>query len=157
AERGGAYYEALSLAVLRVLMAVPAIAPGLAAAANGARSLEWIDVGAVRIPLDEQATALVPYRGPARSFPYVSSTDVLSGQADRAALEGRVVLVGTTASGLTDLRAAPVGPVYPGVEVHANLIAGALDGRIRHMPGYMMGVELLVLAGSGLVLALVLP
>ena len=157
AERGGAYYEALALAVLRVLMDVPAIAPGFAEAADGARSLEWIDVGDVRIPLDEQATALVPYRGPARSFPYVSATDVLSGKTDPAVLADRVVLVGTTASGLTDLRAAPVGPVYPGVEVHANLIAGALDGRIRHMPGYMMGVELLVLAGSGLVLALVLP
>jgi len=157
AERDGAYYEPLALAMLRVLMGVPAVVPGLGEAVGGPRSLEWIEVGDLRIPVDEQATALVPYRGAERSFPYVSATDVLSGKADRASLEGRVVLVGTTAPGLNDLRATPVAAVYPGVEVHANLIAGALDGRIRHMPGYMMGVEFVVLAAAGLLLALVLP
>jgi len=157
AEREGAYYEPLSLAVLRVLMGVPAIAPGLGEAVGGTRTLEWIDVGDVRIPVDEQAMALVPYRGPERSFAYVSATDVLSGKAPRADLEGRVVLVGTTAPGLNDLRATPVAPVYPGVEVHANLIAGALDGRIPHKPGYILGVEFLVLGASGVLLALVLP
>ncbi len=157
AERDGAYYEPLALAVLRVLMSVPAVTPGLGEAVGGTRSLEWIDVGDLRIPVDEQATALVPYRGPERSFPYVSATDVLSGKADRASLESKVVLVGTTAPGLNDLRATPVAAVYPGVEVHANLIAGALDGRIRHMPGYMVGVEFVVLAAAGLLLAMVLP
>jgi adenylate cyclase len=157
AQRAGAYYEPLSLAVLRVLMNVPALVPGFGEAMGGARTLEWIDVGDIRIPVDDQATALVPYRGPERSFPYVSASDVLAGQVGRAQLEGRVVLVGATAPGLNDLRATPVAPVYPGVEVHANLIAGALDGRIRHMPGYMVGVEFAVLAGTGVLLALVLP
>ncbi|MCC7547001.1 MAG: adenylate/guanylate cyclase domain-containing protein [Burkholderiales bacterium] len=158
AEFAGAYYESLALAVLRVLMHVRSIAPGLGEAVGRARSLEWLDVGGdIRIPVDGQATALVPYRGPAGSFPYVSAADVLSGKADRAVLADRVVLVGATAPGLNDLRATPVGPVYPGVEVHANLIAGALDGRIPHMPGYVVGLELLVLAASGVLLALVLP
>jgi len=156
-ERAGAYYEPLSLAVLRVLMNVPALVPGIGEAVGGARTLEWIDVGDIRIPVDEEVTALVPFRGPERSFPYVSASDVLAGKAGRAQLEGRVILVGATAPGLNDLRATPVAPVYPGVEVHANLIAGALDGRIRHMPGYMVGVEFAVLAGTGVLLALVLP
>jgi len=156
-ERAGAFYESLALAVLRVLMNEPALVPGFGEAVGGGRTLEWIGVGDIRVPVDEKATALVPYRGPERSFAYVSATDVLTGEAGRAQLEGRVILVGATAPGLNDLRATPVAPVYPGVEVHANLIAGALDGRIRHMPGYMVGVEFAMLAGIGVVLALVLP
>ncbi len=157
AEREGAYYEPLSVAVLRVLTGVQTLAPGLGEAIDGARLLEWIEVGDIRIPVDDRVTALVPYRGPERSFPYVSAADVLAGKVDRGALEGRVILVGTTAPGLNDLRATPVAPVYPGVEVHANLIAGALDGRIKHMPGYIVGVEVMVLAAAGVLLALVLP
>ena len=47
------------------------------------------------------------------------------------ALKGKIALVGTTAPGLLDLRATPVGSVYPGVEIHANLIAGMLDRNIK--------------------------
>jgi adenylate cyclase len=44
------------------------------------------------------------------------------------------VLVGTTAPGLVDLRATPVNPEYPGVEMHANLIKSILDGRFKARP-----------------------
>jgi adenylate cyclase len=82
---------------------------------------------------------------------------VLQGKASRADLEGRIVLVGATAPGLLDLRAAPVGNVYPGVEIHANLISGMLDGRIKQMPPYVLGAEFTLLALAGFVMALVLP
>ena len=51
------------------------------------------------------------------------------------------MLVGTTAPGLLDLRSTPVEPVYPGVEIHANLIAGMLDGNIKQKPPYVLGAE----------------
>ncbi len=51
------------------------------------------------------------------------------------------MLVGTTAPGLLDLRSTPVGKVYPGVEIHANLISGMLDGTIKQMPPYVLGAE----------------
>ena len=61
---------------------------------------------------------------------------MLRGSLPEGALAGRIVLLGFTAPGLMDLRATPVSAVYPGVEVHANLISGMLDGRVPARPGY---------------------
>jgi len=160
AEWGGAYYEPLSLAVLRLYTDSPPVLAGFTDAPRWAREypgLEWLEVGKHRIPVDAEVAALVPYRGPERSFKYVSAADVLDGKAARADLENKIVLVGATAPGLLDLRAAPVGHVYPGVEIHANLISGMLDGRIKQMPPYVLGAEFTLLALAGLVMALVLP
>ena len=160
AEYGGAYYEPLSLAVVRVLLGMPEVRPGFTAAGGWAKSypgLEWLDVADLRIPVDRDVTALVPYRGGQHSFPYVSAADVLSGKASPSVLEGRIVLVGSTAPGLNDLRSAPVANIFPGVEIHANLISGMLDGRIKQMPPYVLGAEVVLLALAGLVMALVLP
>jgi adenylate cyclase len=67
------------------------------------------------------------------------------------------VLVGTTAPGLFDLHATPVASVYPGVEIHANLIAGMLDGDIKQRPPYVLGAEVILLLVSGLAMAIILP
>lgn len=160
AEQGGAYYEPLSLALVRLLIGQPEVRPGFTTTAGWAKNypgLEWLEVGDLRIPVDRDVTALVPYRGPERSFPYVSATDVLTGKAARADLEGKIVLVGSTAPGLNDLRSAPVANVFPGVEIHANLVSGMLDGRIKQMPPYVLGAEFTLLLLAGLVMALVLP
>lgn len=160
AEYDGAYYEALSLAVVRLALGSPQVVPGFPEQTLWTRNypgLEWLDVGNVRIPIDDMVTALVPYRGKKGSFPYVSATDVLHGRADAGMLRDRIVLVGTTAPGLFDLRATPVDRVYPGVEIHANLIAGMLDGTIKQRPPYVLGAEVVLLLLSGVALAAVLP
>ena len=59
--------------------------------------------------------------------------------------------------GLLDLRSTPVGQRYIGVEVHANLISGLLDGTIKQQPSYSDGLELTLLLLLGLLTALVLP
>ena len=160
AEYSGAYYESLSLAVVRLLLGSPVIEPGYPAEAMLARGyagLEWLNVGPLRLPVDERVTSYIPYRGPRGSFIYVSATDVLAGRVDPQLLEKRIVLVGTSAPGLFDLRSTPVAPAFPGVEIHANLIAGMLDGNIRQRPPYVLGAEFLLLLGTGLVLMLWLP
>ena len=128
-EHDGNDYEALSLAMLRLMLGNAAIRPGFPDKSSG---MEWLEIvsakGQLRIPVDQNAAALIPYRGAERSFPYVSAVDVLRGTVPPAVLAGRVVIVGTTAPGLMDLRATPVGASYPGVEIHANLLAGMLDG-----------------------------
>jgi adenylate cyclase len=48
-----------------------------------------------------------------------------------------------------DLRATPVGAAYPGVEIHANLIAGMLDGAIKHKPPYILGADVLLVLIAG--------
>ena len=157
-EYGGEYYESLSLAVVRTMLGRTKLQPGYPDQDGG---MEWLEVQAadrqIIVPVDEAVAALIPYRGRERSFPYISAVDILKGRVDKAQLDGRIVLVGTTAPGLMDLRATPVGATYPGVEVHANLIAGILDGKIKDKPGYIMGVEVLQLILVGGLLAFILP
>jgi adenylate cyclase len=160
AEYNGAYYEPLSLAMLRVLFGSPPVTPIIPDEAFVPRDypgLDGLQVGSLRIPVDDTASALVPYRGRQGSFKYLSIVDVLNDVIDIAELKGKIVLVGTTAPGLLDLRSTPVDPVYPGVEVHANLIAGMLDGNIKQRPPYVVGAELALLLASGLAMALLLP
>lgn len=154
-EYKGNYYESLSLAVLRAMFGQPEIVPGFP---QGQKAmLEWLQVADLKIPVDAQASALIPYRGYQGSFPYISAADILKGRVKKEQLEGAIVLVGTTAPGLMDLRSTPVSAVYAGVEIHANMIAGILDQNIRHAPGYAMGAELALLVTGGLLLALLLP
>src|SRR3989442_4043217 len=155
AEFNGNYYEALSLAVVRLYLGMdvaaltrsntvtlPKVIPGIAPErfiTKGYPGLEWLEVGPLRIPVDENVSALVPYRGPKGSFPYISLADVWFDKAPAEKLKGRIVLVGTSAPSLVDLRSTPVAEVYPGVEVHANVIAGMLDGKLKQKPPYMLG------------------
>jgi adenylate cyclase len=154
----GSYHPALSLAMLQLLLGKGELLPY---APKPGEPVEVIEVvgqrGVVRIPVDGDGCALIPYRGPEGSFPYVSAADVLSGRADPAVLFGRIVLIGTSAPGLKDLRATPVGGSYPGVETHANLLAGALDGTIKEKPYYMLAAEVLALVVAGGALAMWLP
>jgi adenylate cyclase len=159
AEFNGAFYEPLSMAMVRVLFGVPPVKPifaGEGLAGNYA-GLEWLQVGSLKIPVDDTVSALVPYRGRQGSFKYYSIVDVLNERIDVAELQGKIILVGTTAPGLKDQRSTPVDPVYPGVEVHANLIAGMLDDNIKQKPPYVVGAEFVLLLLSGLAMALLLP
>ena len=115
-----------------------------------------LDLDGMHIPMDEAGRALVPYRHP-HAFVYVSASDVIHSRVPSAALEGRIVLVGSTAPGIMDLRVTPVSRVFPGVEIHANLISGILDGTVKWEPVRIVGIEILVIAGVGLALAALLP
>jgi adenylate cyclase len=160
AELDGAYYEALSLAVVRTVLDFPKVEPGYAPdrfLQRGYSGLEWLQVGPLRIPVDETASALIPYRGHKFSFAYVSLADVVAGRVPPERLNGKIALVGTTAPGLLDLRSTPVDNVFPGVEVHANLIAGILDKEIKLKPPYMLGAEVVLLLIGGLALSLLIP
>ena len=165
---GQDYYESLALALFRLQVGASSVAPMAAPPAPGATGPAWVESVVLRhgdrslkIPVDDHLAALVPFRGPGGpeggSFRYVSAVDVLTNQVDPAVLKGRIVLVGTTAPGLLDLRATPVGETYPGVEAHANLLTGLMDGRLIAVPDYAAGYEVVVLVVAGLVLALGLP
>ncbi len=159
-------YESLALAVVRALYGSPPIQLEISEAAYQKEGeqlgLEGVSLdGFLRIPVDEKGAALVPYRGKDHSFPYVSATDVLRGKADRKVLDGAIVLFGSSAPGIMDLRATPVQNVYPGVEVHANLVAGMLDQagepRMLDNPYSTIGYEFSALLMLGLLINLLLP
>jgi adenylate cyclase len=160
AELDGAYYEALSLAVVRTILGFPKVEPGYAPdrfLQRGYTGLEWLQVGPISVPVDETASALIPYRGRKYSFAYVSLADVIAERVPLERLKGKIALIGTTAPGLVDLRSTPVDSVYPGVEVHANLIAGMLDKNIKLKPPYMLGAEVVLLLIGGVALSLLIP
>jgi adenylate cyclase len=159
-EYDGAYYSSLSLEVARLALGAKEITPRFEQPlfnSRGYPGLEWLLLGQHAIPVDRFVQTLVPYRGRKGSFPYVSATDVLNGRVDKSVLAGAIVLVGTTAPGLLDLRATPVDETYPGVEVHANLVAGILNGQLKQLPEYTLGAEVLLLLIFGLVMAIVAP
>ncbi|MEO7405300.1 MAG: adenylate/guanylate cyclase domain-containing protein, partial [Burkholderiales bacterium] len=159
AAHNGQYFESLSLAVVRRAQGHTVVEAefGGGRFGQGLSELERLTVGDLSIPVDERAAALVPYRGARGSFPYVSAAEVIAGRVHPAILKDRIVLVGATAPGLFDLRATPVGTVFPGVEIHANLIAGMLDGKVRAQPLWIVGVETLIVLVLGALLAIALP
>jgi adenylate cyclase len=161
-EYEGAYYESLSLAVVRAALGMPGLSPGYAPGNDkNYGGLEWLTLesaqGNLRIPVDDKVSALVPYRGESRTFHYVSATDVLHARVNLADMKNKIVLVGTSAQGLLDLRATPVDAVYPGVEVHANMISGILNQNLKQNPPYVLGENVLLVLVVGVVLAILLP
>jgi adenylate cyclase len=142
----GAVYGSLALNLTRLALGGPPLGfvfdpPEI----RDSLHLEAVTLGELRIPVDGRAAALVPYRGPSGSFPYVSAADVIAGRADAEVMQGRIGLVGTSAPGLYDLRVTPISQAFVGVEVHANLISGFLDGRIRQRAPYYDGIEISLL------------
>lgn len=159
-EYNGAFYTPLSVEMVRSYLAgrnggtpVPlgTVRPE-GFGGNDFNTLEGLRIGPLTIPVSYMATALVPYRGPQGSFPYVSAVDVLNGKVDPAVLKDRLVLIGTSAPGLKDLRVTPVDSVYAGVEVHANLIAGILDQKVPWEPDYIPACEALLMLLSAVVI-----
>ncbi len=161
AEHAGRYYAPLALAMFRVYTGAPEVLPGFAS-----ERAAWHDHDAlasvvlrqgsheVSIPVDERGRVRIPFRGEGGphggSFRYVSAADLLAGRVPAGSLAGKLVIVGTTAPGLYDQRSTPVAAVYPGVEVHANLLSGLLDGRVPTQPAWASAFEvpqLLFIAG----------
>jgi adenylate cyclase len=163
AEFDGAYYESLSLAVVRTLLGFPKLNPGYPTDSKNKdySAFEWLQLdlpqGSLRIPVDGDVSTLVPYQGARGAFKYISVTDVLNDRVPLADLQSKIILVGTTTPGLLDLRATPVDEVYPGVEIHANMISGMLSHTIKSNPPYVIGVEVVLLLIIGGALSFLLP
>lgn len=161
AEYQGQFYEPLWLAMFRVALDNPAITPkysdfSLRGKAN--KNLEFLEIeGGTKIPVDDRIAALIPYRGLEGSFPYYSIVDVLNGKLPLENLKGKTVLIGTRVEGLKDLRSTPVGPTYPGVEIHANMIAGLMTGSIWQSSDQQRATERIMIIIIGLSLAFLLP
>ncbi len=168
AEYQGRYYESLSLAMFRMLVGMPKVEPGFPQEKFLSRNYHGLESIVLKqgrktlaIPVDDRVATLVPFRGNGGvrggSFRYISAADVLARRLAPGSLKDKIVLIGTTAPGLQDLRVTPVGETYPGVETHANVIAGFLDGKVFVRPDYAIGFEIVILVLSGLTLAFALP
>ena len=114
-------YPSLALETIRAIMDVKKIKVNY-----NAQGPATIQVGDFFIPTDRHGKLLVNFRGAGKSFKYISAVDILKNNFKPEDLEGKIALIGTSAAGLMDLRATPFDSVFPGVEVHANVIDNIL-------------------------------
>jgi adenylate cyclase len=88
---------------------------------------------------------------------YVSAVDVLEGRVTSERVSRRLVLVGTSAAGLLDLKTTPLDPNMPGVEVHAQVLESMLTRSILSSPNYAIAAELSVAFVTGLAIIALAP
>ena len=99
----------------------------LAARSDPSFERDAIMIGGVTTALDMGRHIALRYYGPEGSIPTVSANDILDGRA-APEIQGKIVLIGVTASGAGDTYATPFDSVLPGVEVLATSIAKSSIG-----------------------------
>ena len=123
---------------------------------GGQTGLNHIKVGDIEIPTDADGGIWLQFR-PTNRAAYVPAWKVLAGQNDPNDVRGMIILVGTSAPGLLDLRATPLNSAIPGVEVHAQALEHILSGRTVTRWDFATAVEMTIMVVLGLGLAIVIP
>jgi len=99
-------------------------------------------LGPVTIPVAEDGQLLINYRGPGGTFPHISAGAILRGEVPAEKLRDKIVLVGVTATAVVDIRVTPFDEIFPGVEIHANVIDNILKGDFIQRPNILIIVEI---------------
>ncbi|HUN51552.1 MAG TPA: adenylate/guanylate cyclase domain-containing protein, partial [Candidatus Sulfotelmatobacter sp.] len=148
---GKTVVPALSVELLRVASGRPSYA-----VKRGPAGIEAVQVAGMEIPTDNYGRVWVRF---AKSDPsiYIPAKDVLDGAADPARIRGHLILVGSSAAGLKDIKATPLEAAMPAVEVHAQLMETILAGNFLSRPDWAPGVELLLILLVGLPLIVLVP
>ena len=120
----------------------------------GPDGLYSVRAGDFTVPVSPDGTALLPFRGGGRTFPYYSAKDILDGTVAPEKLAGRIAFVGTSAPGLLDMRVTPFDRGIAGVEIHATLLDAMLSSDFIHVPAWMPGAQALAICLTGFVSAL---
>jgi adenylate cyclase len=115
-----------------------------------------VKIGAVEVPTDFEGALWLHFTGP-RPERFVPAWKVLDGSVDPNLLAGHIVLIGTSAAGLKDLRASPLDPSGPGVEIHAQALEQMILGVKLVRPDWAHGAELAFIGLLGLFLVWFLP
>ena len=121
-----------------------------------ATGLNHVRIGDVEVPTDAEGAIFLKFRHFTKAI-YLPAWKVLSGVIPEEEISGKIILVGTSATGLFDLRATPLDPTVPGVEIHAQMIEQMLRGQFLHRPDYALGLEQFVILAVGILLAVLLP
>jgi adenylate cyclase len=132
----GEIKPALSLEILRLVAGGGNIL--IRSDAAGVRS---VAVRGFELPTDRHGQLWIHFaqRNTSR---FVSAADVLEGRVGPAQVGRKLVMIGTSAAGLLDLKTTPVDPSMPGVEVHAQILESMLTKSMLTSPNYAIGAEL---------------
>ncbi len=108
----------------------------------------------IDIPVDNTAQMGIRYRNTAGRIPHISAADILNDTLTPDVLSGKLVFVGTTATGLMDTVATPVDPVFSGVELHATVAENILSRHFWFRPDWARLFEMMVFVAIVSILAL---
>ena len=147
----GSLVPALTMDMLRVVTHAGAILVRTDQA--GVRA---VAVPGLEVPTDRNGQFWVHFNKH-DSARYVSATDILHGRVAPDRIRGKLVLIGTSAVGLLDIKTTPVEPAMPGVEVHAQILESVLTKSLLSHPNYAIGAELVVAVVFGLAIIIAAP
>ena len=114
-----------------------------------------VRLGDSSIPVTEEGDFLVNYYGPKQTFTYLSASDVIDGTIGSLQLKDKIVIIGASAAALHDLHTTPYGSLYPGVEVHANVIENILQQDFLERPAWVPVLDMAMILVTGILLGLV--
>jgi adenylate cyclase len=145
---GGQLFPGLSLEALRLALGVRTmVALG---DTTGGNTLEGVRVGPFTVSTNASGEVVL-YDRPPNPDQVISAADLLGDDylslQDQVA--GRIVLIGTSASGLLDLHATPLSASTPGVLIHAAVIDQIVSGQFLSRADWVQGLELLIMAVAG--------
>ncbi len=148
---GGIVAPALTLDMLRVVTQSGAVL--INADAAGVRS---VAVRGLEIPTDSSGQLWIHF-GPHDPIRYVSAKDLIEGRVPPDRIAGKLVLIGTSAVGLLDIKTTPLDPAIPGVEIHAQILETVLSRAVLSHPNWANVAELAIALVAGLTLSLLAP
>ncbi|SFV33273.1 CHASE2 domain-containing protein [Hyphomicrobium facile] len=154
---GGAVYPSLALEALRVGTKQSTIfiksSGGSGVEALGQKTgIESIRVGETVLPSDGRGELWLKF-APGDPRRTISALSVLDGTVKSGDIKSRHIIIGATATGLLDLRATPLEPAVPGVEIHAQALEQMLAGDHLLRPAYATGAEIAFLIVIGALVA----
>ncbi len=149
----GLGWPSLPVELLRRLRGLGA--PVVSAGESGPITLH---LGDAAIPLDQAGTLrLRPRPQAARAARTLDAAALLADEGLAARLQGQVVIVGSSVPQRGGLRPTAADPLYPSVQIAADLTADLMAGALPWRPARAPWVEGGALALGGLLLALGLP
>jgi len=138
----GVIYPSLALEMLRIYNNTNTVS-----IVGDAMGVEKIELGKFNIPTDYAGRLYLNYRSARGYFKYISAADILQGNFNVSDIEGKFVLLGTSAVGLADLKAMPLDNLIPGVEIQANVLDNILQEDYLHKPFNIAVYDLLIIWG----------
>ena len=121
----------------------------------GAEKVIFNGTQSIEVPVNDRGEISVNFLGGRETFPHVSIADILDDKSNlvpQGSLEGKIVLIGATATALGDTKVTPFDPIYPGVEVQATIIDNILRNKLLHQPGWVFQLDLIYLMTLGTLL-----
>jgi adenylate cyclase len=119
--------------------------------------IKSLGVKGFQIPTDVNGQLWVHFARRDPKMIYVSAVDLLEGNAAPEKIKGKLILIGTSAAGLNDIKTTPVDRAMPGVEIHAQVLEAALTRAVLSQPNYGIAIEFLAAMAFGILVIIVAP